>query len=242
MQSSPLPSIRALKIIRSAPGPCRGRSAPFDDGRTIVVRARWNDDNADDYLAGGWVRDGGREATAFIDGPELRGDLPESISLPLKGQAIYRGEAAGYYESASNAGWRWALALSRAADGRGYWPSFSCRRHSLGGFHPWDDRRLCGVVEDGIEMTPTTFDDESGRVERRESESFSLNYLLWLHTGSFLDPAGFNGDLSAIAHPGLSADVEDTRCLAAGAPCEPEDEARTAARLGELERKTLQRR
>ena len=209
-----------------------GPSTPFDDGQTIVVRARWNDDNADDYLAGGWVRDDRREATAFIDGPELRGDLPESISLPLKGQAIYRGEAAGYYESASD--------VACPADGPCPAPPTGV---GTGEFSAdatlWADFAHgtiegCVGCQDGIEMTPTSFDDESGAVERRESESFTLNYLLWLHTGSFLVSArslgSFNSDMSAIAHAGSSDD--DVRCLAVGPPCEPEDGAGTTVGWG----------
>lgn len=72
-------------------------------------------------------------------------------------------------------------------------------------------------------MTPTSFDRETGAIERHESESFSLNYLLWLHTGSFLDSLGtlgtFNGDMTALARTGSPDDVEDTKCPAGDAIC-----------------------
>ena len=72
----------------------------FDNGPLAVVSVRWNDDDNGDYLAAGWwVREAfGRdtvESGAFVDGPELRGPLPDSMNLPLSGQAVYYGLAAG---------------------------------------------------------------------------------------------------------------------------------------------------
>ena len=227
-QSSPVRSRLAdhSKHVWTLSGP----STPFDDGRAIVVGARWHDDNTEDYLAGGWwfreVSNSsdsvfGYEAAAFIDGPELRGDLPESISLPLKGQATYRGEAAGHYESVSEVGCV-TFPCPGPPTGRGT-GEFSADAALWADFAHGTIEGCVGC-QGGIEMTPTRFDSKTGVIERYDS--FSLNYLLWLHTGSFLKSPGtlgtFGSDMSAIAHTGLSDDGEDGTCAADDVACQVE--------------------
>ena len=209
----------------------RPDSALFYEDLTVVANARWRNDNADDYLAGGWWVSGvagglGHDATAFIDGPELRGELPESMSLPLKGQATYRGEAAGHYDADPRVV---CVAYPCPGPPTGTGPGEFSADATLWADFVQGTIEGCVGCQAGIKMTPTSFDKESGSIERHES--FSLNYLLWLHTGSFLDSPGtlgtFNSDLTAIAHTGLQNDVNGTTCGAAGdVACAEEETAR----------------
>ena len=173
-----------------------------DNGTLAVVSVRWNDRDDSDYLAGGWwVRDTfGRhdvEFGAFVDGPELRGPLPDSINLPLSGQAVYSGEAAGLYQTQT----------------RVHCTAFPCDipslDDSLGEFtgevklvanFTRGDIEGCVGCQQGIRFTPAAYDLNSGDIER--GHAAARDYLFWLHRAGFLESphtkGAFAGDLTVV--------------------------------------------
>ena len=179
------------------------------NGPLAVVSVRWNDDDSSDYLAAGWwVRDTfGRNALetgAFVDGPELRGPLPDSMSLPLSGQATYHGEASGVYQVQT----------------RVHCTSFPCGipsvDQSVGEFAA--DAKLvanftrgdiegCVGCEQGIRFAPAAYDLDSGEIER--DSAVSRDYLFWLHRAGFLQSphskGTFSGDLTVVPLGGHAA-------------------------------------
>ena len=159
----------------------------FDNGPLAVVSVRWNDTDNGDYLAAGWwVREAfGRdtvESGAFVDGPELRGPLPDSMNLPLSGQAVYHGRAAGLYQTQT----------------RVHCTTFPCDIPSpdilIGEFvaearlvanFGRGDIEGCVGCQEGIRFTPSTYDLDSGAIER--GDAVNRDYLFWLHRTGFLD-------------------------------------------------------
>lgn len=181
----------------------------FDNGPLAVVSVRWNDRDSSDYLAAGWwMRDTfGRndtEAGAFFDGPELRGPLPDSITLPLRGQAVYYGEAAGLYQTQT----------------RVHCTAFPCDIPSLdqlvGEFvadaklvanFTRGDIEGCVGCRQGIRFTPAAYDLGSGDIER--GSAVTRDYLFWLHRAGFLESphtkGTFAGDLTVVPLGGRAA-------------------------------------
>ena len=181
----------------------------FDNGPVAVVSVRWNDRDSSDYLAAGWwIRDTfGRndmEAGAFFDGPELRGPLPDSMTLPLRGQAVYCGEAAGLYQIRN----------------RVHCTAFPCDIPSpdqLVGEFAADARLVanftrgdiegCVGCQQGIRFTPAVYDLGSGDIER--GSTVTKDYLFWLHRAGFLESphtkGTFAGDLTVVPLGGHAA-------------------------------------
>ena len=179
------------------------------NGPLATVSVRWNDRDNSDYLAGGWwVRDtfgrGDIEAGTFIDGPELRGPLPDSMTLPLRGQAVYYGEAAGLYETQT----------------RVHCTAFPCDIPSpdqlVGEFvadaklvanFPRGDIEGCVGCQQGIRFTPAAYDLDSGQIER--GSAVTRDYLFWLHRTGFLESphtkGTFAGDLTVVPLGGRAA-------------------------------------
>ena len=174
----------------------------FNNGPLAVVSVRWNDDDDSEYLAAGWwVRDTfGRNALetgAFFDGPELRGPLPESMSLPLSGQAVYYGEASGFYQVQT----------------RVHCTAFPCDIPSLdqltGEFvadaklvanFASGDIEGCVGCQRGIRFTPAAYDLNSATIVR--GSAVTEEYLFWLHRAGFLESphakGTFAGDLTVV--------------------------------------------
>ena len=181
----------------------------FDNGPVAVVSVRWNDGDSSDYLAAGWwMRDTfGRndlEAGAFFDGPELRGPLPDSMTLPLSGQAVYHGEASGLYQTQT----------------RVHCTAFPCDIPSpdrlVGEFvadaklvanFSRGDVEGCVGCQQGIRFTPAVYDLGSGDVER--GSAVTRDYLFWLHRAGFLESpytkGTFAGDLTVVPLGGRAA-------------------------------------
>lgn len=181
----------------------------FDNGPLTVVSVRWNDSDHDDYLAAGWwVREAfGRdtlESGAFVDGPELRGPLPDSMNLPLSGQAVYYGRAAGLYQTQT----------------RVHCSTFPCDIPSpdilIGEFtgeakivanFARGDIEGCVGCQEGIRFTPSTYDLDSGNIER--GSAVTRDYLFWLHRTGFLasphSKGTFGGELTVVPLGGHAA-------------------------------------
>lgn len=181
----------------------------FDNGPLAVVSVRWNDDDNGDYLAAGWwVREAfGRdtvESGAFVDGPELRGPLPDSMELPLSGQAVYYGLAAGLYQTQT----------------RVHCTTFPCEIPSpdilVGEFTAGaklvanfarGDIEGCVGCQEGIRFRPSAYDLDSGNIER--GSVVTRDYLFWLHRTGFLESSyskgTFGGDLSVVPLGGHAA-------------------------------------
>ena len=181
----------------------------FDNGPLAVVSVRWNDSDAGDYLAAGWwVREAfGRDTVdsgAFVDGPELRGPLPDSMNLPLSGQAVYYGRAAGLYQTQT----------------RVHCSTFPCDIPSpdvlIGEFaggaklvanFARGDIEGCVGCQEGIRFTPSTYDLDSGHIVRGSAET--RDYLFWLHRTGFLDSphskGTFGSDLTVVPLGGDAA-------------------------------------
>ena len=159
----------------------------FDGGPLAVVSVRWSDEDDSDYLAAGWwVREpygSGQEmgVDAFVDGPELRGVLPDSMMLPLRGRAVYYGEAAGVYTT--------QVGIACTA--------FPCELPTSGGAGEFvADAKLvadfargdiegCVGCRQGIRFTPAAYDLETGAVEH--GGTVIKDYLFWLHQAGFLE-------------------------------------------------------
>ena len=181
----------------------------FGNGPLATVSVRWNNRDNSDYLAGGWwVREAfGRnelEAGAFVDGPELRRPLPDSMSLPLRGQAIYYGEATGLYQTQT----------------RVHCTAFPCDIPSpdqlVGEFvadaklvvnFSRGDIEGCVGCQQGIRFTPAAYDLDSADIER--GGAVTRDYLFWLHRVGFLESphtkGTFAGDLTVVPLGGHAA-------------------------------------
>jgi len=181
----------------------------FDNGPLAVVSVRWNDRDSSDYLAAGWwIRDTfGRndtEAGAFFDGPELRGPLPDSMTLPLRGQAVYYGEATGLYQTQT----------------RVHCTAFPCDIPSpdqlVGEFvadaklvanFARGDIEGCVGCQRGIRFASAAYDLAGGDIER--GSAVTRDYLFWLHRAGFLESphtkGTFAGDLTVVPLGGHAA-------------------------------------
>ena len=176
--------------------------ALFDNGPLAVVSVRWNDADDRDYLAAGWwVREGfgrnGLEAGAFVDGPELRGPLPDSLDLPLSGQAVYHGEAAGLYQTRTRVHCSaFPCAIPSPDDVAG---EFAADAKLVANFTRGDVEGCVGCRQ-GIRFTPGAYDLDDGAIERGSPET--RDYLFWLHRTGFLDSphrkGAFAGDLTVV--------------------------------------------
>ena len=182
----------------------------FDNGPLAVVTVRWNDGDDSDYLAAGWwMRDDtfGRndvEAGAFFDGPELRGPVPDSMTLPLSGQAVYHGEAAGLYQTRSG-----VLCTAFPCDvptSNGDAGEFAADAKLVANFARGDVEGCVGCQR-GIRFTPAVYDLERGGVER--GRAVTRDYLFWLHRAGFLESpytlGSFAGDLTVVPLGGHAA-------------------------------------
>ena len=174
----------------------------FNNGPLAVVSVRWNDGDDSDYLAAGWwVHDayGGSdlEAGAIFDGPELRGALPDSLSLPLTGQAVYHGEAAGLYQTQTRVHCTaFPCDIPGLDDVAG---EFAAEAKLVANFSRGDIEGCVGCRR-GIRFTPATYDLGSGDVER--GAAATRDYLFWLHRTGFLESphtkGAFAGSLTVI--------------------------------------------
>ena len=181
----------------------------FDNGPLAVVSVRWNDRDNSDYLAAGWwVRDRsgsrGMETGAFFDGPELRGPLPDNVTLPLSGQAVYYGEAAGFYQTQSGAlctAFPCDIPTANADVGE-----FAADAKLVADFTRGDIEGCVGCQR-GIRFTPAVYDLERGDVER--GRAAAKDYLFWLHRAAFLESpytlGSFAGDLTVAPLGGRAA-------------------------------------
>ena len=202
-------------VLNSAPDEAAGTAVPsrvagysqrtwtlFDNGPLAVVTVRWNDGDHSDYLAAGWwVRDTfGRdamEAGAFVDGPELRGPLPDSITLPLSGQAVYHGEATGLYQTQTRVHCT-AFPCDVPTSNRDV-GEFAADAKLVANFTRGDIEGCVGCQQ-GIRFTPAAYDLDSGDVER--GSAVTRDYLFWLHRAGFLQSphtkGTFAGDLTVV--------------------------------------------
>ena len=181
----------------------------FDNGPLAVVTVRWNDGDDSDYLAAGWwMRDTyGRndvEAGAFVDGPELRGPVPDNMTLPLSGQAVYHGEAAGLYQTQTR-----VLCTAFPCDvptSNGDAGEFAADAKLVANFARGDVEGCVGCRQ-GIRFTPAVYDLDSGAVER--GRAAARDYLFWLHRAGFLESpytlGSFAGDLTVVPLGGRAA-------------------------------------
>ena len=201
--------VAGMPVSSRVAGHSRHTWTLFDNGPLAVVSVRWNDGDSNDYLAWGWwVREGyGRnntEAGAFFDGPELRGALPESMNLPLSGQAVYYGEATGLYQTRT----------------RVHCTAFPCdipNLDDLVGEFAADAKLVadfgrgeiegCIGCQQGIRFTPAIHDLDSGDIER--GSAVTRDYLFWLHRAGFLgaphSKGNFAGDLTVVPLGGHAA-------------------------------------
>ena len=174
----------------------------LDNGPLAVVSVRWNDADDSDYLAAGWwVREAfGRdslESGAFVDGPELRGPLPDSLDLPLSGQAVYHGEAAGLYRTETRVHCTaFPCDIPDPDDGGG---EFVAGAKLVANFTRGDIEGCVGCQR-GIRFTPGAYDPDGGAIERGSAET--RDYLFWLHRTGFLasrySKGTFAGDLTVV--------------------------------------------
>ena len=170
------------------------------EGSLAVVSVRWNDRDNSDYLAAGWwVREtpysSDLEAKVFFDGAEFRGPLPDSMTLPLRGQAVYQGEAAGIYQTQDG-----VLCTAFPCDipaSSGSVGEFVADAKLVANFANGDIEGCVGCRE-GIRFTPADYDAQSGRIER--GSTVTKDYLFWLHRAGFLESpyslGTFAGDLT----------------------------------------------
>lgn len=158
-----------------------------DGGPLAVVSVRWSDEDDGDYLAAGWwVREpygSGEEmeVDVFVDGPELRGILPNSMTLPLKGKAVYRGEASGVYTTEVGVACTAFPCDIPTSSGAG---EFAADAKLVADFM-YGDIEGCVGCREGIQFTSAAYDLETGAVERRST--VTKDYLFWLHRAGFLE-------------------------------------------------------
>ena len=159
----------------------------FGGGSLALVAVRWDDRDGSDYLAAGWwVRETpyGSEAEAgvFVDGPELRGPLPDSVTLPLSGQAVYYGEASGFYQSRNNIlCTAFPCDIPTLSGGAG---EFVADAKLVANFTRGDIEGCVGCQR-GIRFTPANYDMDNGGIER--GSDVARDYLFWLHRAGFLE-------------------------------------------------------
>ena len=159
----------------------------FGGGPLAVVSVRWNDRDDSDFLAAGWwVREtpygSDAEANAFVDGPELRGPLPDSVTLPLRGQAVYYGEAAGVYQTRNDVlctAFPCDIPTSTAGAGE-----FAADAKLVANFTRGDIEGCVGCQR-GIRFTSAEYDMAGGGIER--GSTVTRAYLFWLHRTGFLE-------------------------------------------------------
>lgn len=181
----------------------------FDNGPVAVVSVRWNDRDGSDYLAAGWwMRDtfgrNDREAGAFFDGPELRGPLPDSITLPLSGQAVYYGEAAGLFQIRNRVHCT-AFPCDIPSSDR-LVGEFVADAKLVANFSRGDIEGCVGCQQ-GIRFTSAVYDLAGGGIER--GSAVTEDYLFWLHRAGFLESphtkGTFGGDLTVVPLGGHAA-------------------------------------
>ena len=168
------------------------------NNRTGVITVRWNDTDSSDYLAGGWwaqedpAGDFTMITTPFVDGPELRGALPDTMILPLDGEASYSGRVSGVYESQGRTSF----------DTGEFGAPLAVRAY-------FDEGQIsgCAGCNDGITLTPATYDLATGTITRGTSST--IDYKMTLATAYYLeapDSLGiFEDDLTVASHAGVSA-------------------------------------
>ena len=180
----------------------------FDDGSLAVVSVRWHDGDDSDYLAAGWwVREtpysSEAEADVFVDGPELRGPLPDSMTLPLRGQAVYYGEAAGVYQTEGGVVCAAFPCEIPTSNGAG---EFAADAKLVADFARGDIEGCVGCRQ-GIQFTPAVYDLDGGAIER--GDTVTRDYLFWLHRAGFLESpytlGAFAGELTVAPLGGRAA-------------------------------------
>ena len=179
------------------------------DGRLAVVSVQWSNGDNSDYLAGGWWVRGTPgssevEANAFFDGPELRGSLPDSMTLPLSGRAVYYGEATGFYKTRNTVpctAFPCDIPVLNGGTGE-----FAAEAKLVADFARGDIEGCVGCQR-GIRFTPADYDTENGNVER--GRTVTKDYLFWLHRAGFLQSpytlGAFTGDLTVAPLGGRAA-------------------------------------
>ena len=184
--SSVLNEVDSMAVPSRVAGYSRRTWTLFDDGPLAVVSVRWHDLDDSDYLAAGWWVRGTpgsseMEADAFFDGPELRGPLPDSMTLPLRGRAVYYGEAAGFYQTRND-----VLCTAFPCDvptSTGDAGEFAADAKLVADFTRGDVEGCVGCQR-GIRFTPAVYDMDGG-VER--GSTVTKDYLFWLHRAGFLE-------------------------------------------------------
>lgn len=188
----------------------------FKNGLTAVVGVRWNDNDRFDYLAGGWwmrenVGSAGYEVGAFIDGPELRGELPWSMSLPLRGHGTYHGGAVGFYEtdliSCTTAG-------SCSKDVGEFMAEATLEADFAKG-----EIQGCVGCQDGIQMTPINHDVGTGEITR--GDTFTIDRAFHLSTD---EPASFLATPNTLGTFSGSLDVRTRSAVAVIPGLDPPDD------------------
>lgn len=141
-----------------------------------AVYTNWNNDDPNDYLAGGYWIYGDRgqlgfshvEAGAFVDGPEIR----SNPTLPQSGTATYRGDAGGLYVHENT-----STPLVEFGD-------FGTDIRLTANFDTATISGCMGCVS-GAELSGIAMDTSTG-----EWETFSVNTPTQINLGSI----GFNSD------------------------------------------------
>ena len=209
MLSSVLDAVDSMAVPSRVAGYSKRTWTLSDDGPLAVVSVRWNQGDNSDYLAGGWwVRDTSgsskMEAGAFFDGPELRGSLPDSMTLPLSGQAVYYGEAAGFYKTQSGVlckAFPCDIPTSDGAVGE-----FAADAKLVADFTRGDIEGCVGCQQ-GIRFTSAAYDVDHGSIKR--GRAVTKDYLFWLHRTGFLESpytlGTFRGDLTVAPLGGHAA-------------------------------------
>lgn len=168
------------------------------DGLLAVTGVRWHDTNPHDYLAGGWWMEDDperlfHEVHPFIDGPELRGALPDTMRLPLSGQAAYSGNASGFWQSESED------SIVGAAGVGGFSGDAELTAHFAEGYIDG-----CIGCEDGIAVRQDDYNLETGEITFG-TETSQLPILFRLFPASFIrspDTLGtFWGDMGIERFP-----------------------------------------
>lgn len=185
--SSVLDEVDNTAVPSRLAGHARRTWTLFGGGRLAVVSVRWNDHDNSDYLAAGWwVREASYssevEASVFVDGPELRGPLPDRMTLPLSGQAVYDGEAAGFYQTRNDilcTAFPCDVPTSTSDAGE-----FVADAKLVADFTRGDIEGCVGCQR-GIRFTSADYDTDDGGIER--GNAVTRDYLFWLHRAGFLE-------------------------------------------------------
>lgn len=175
----------------------------FDSGILVTVQAQWRDADTSDYLAWGWWI--GKEHVeswksgennevshthshtyigSFLDGPDFpRGtEWPSDfIPLPIDGQAIYSGHAAGLYKSDTVTG------------------EFNGEASLTANFATGTIGGCVGCAPlDGIWITPVDYNTTAGSYVRQDDDKFKADFTFLLGTASFMGSPHYLGSFAGL--------------------------------------------